>query len=149
MKIRQGFVSNSSSSSFVALGFRIKDGKEPYRELAVALGKEEEFNASIKKNTEDYNYDIEDAEREAFCYDIGIQEEFGVMILAGSEDGVGDKTVIAYMVAETDSYSGGDFDGDGEIALDDGNVGYSTLQTLQEAVGGDEEIKIYYGTRCC
>ena len=149
MKFRLGFVSNSSSSSFVAMGFKIKDGEEPYRELAIALGEEEEFNKAVKKNQEDYNYDLRDAEREAFSWEIGIEEKYGIRILAGSEDGVGNRTVVAYMIAETDSYSGGDFDGDGSIELDDTNPAYTTLLKLQEAVGGDEKIKIFYGTRCC
>lgn len=57
MKTRNGFVSNSSSSSFVCIGAEVKDWSELYKKLDLALPN---FNADnfdyreeIESNSED------------------------------------------------------------------------------------------------
>ena len=114
MKIRQGFVSNSSSSSFVALGFSINQEDKPCREILIATGSTvEEIDAIIQKEKDRYaeggwDWDDEENTREALwdkMYDMGKEEN--VRILYGSEDGVDeDDKVIALMLMETDDYDG-------------------------------------------
>ena len=152
MKIRSGFVSNSSSSSFIALSFSIKDVEEKYKKflLAVEWMTEEELAEAIKKEQEKYSLDYENALREVFGehgFDIG-KKEF-IRLLEGSEDGVGkDNEVVAMMLAETDSYDGGYFD-EGEISLNESCEEFCRIKELRDKINPNADIKVIYGTRCC
>jgi hypothetical protein len=156
MKIRQGFVSNSSSSSFIALGFSIEGESKPYRDILVALGQTEEaLDAIIQKEKtrytdEDWSYEEDELIREALhdeIYNLGKEEH--IRILYGSEDGVPeDDRIVALILMETDSYDGGYFS-QGEVIMDERDEDYSKIAELRDKVSPDEEIRVIYGTRCC
>jgi len=151
MKIRNGFVSNSSSSSFIALGFSIEAEEKPYKEILIALGSsEEEIDKLIKEEKEKYDWDEEFMVREALdskIYDLG--EEKGIRILYGSEDGVKeDDKVIAAIIEETDS-DGSYYFPPGEIMLNDSNQYYRKIMELHNALSSKSPIRILYGTRSC
>lgn len=59
MKIRSGFVSNSSSSSFCLYGIFIEDGKE--REY-IDLKRESKIKKSLNEDDEDFSFDEDDDE---------------------------------------------------------------------------------------
>jgi len=152
MKIRSGFVSNSSSSSFIALGFSIEANPESYKDLLVAAGTTtEEIDKILKENKEycekhGYRQDEYEALHE-LVYDLGRDQ--GVHLLRGGEDGVReDDNVIALMLAETDDYNGGCFDR-GEIICDESNEDYRKVSKLKDNLKIDAPIRILYGTRCC
>lgn len=156
MKIRQGFVSNSSSSSFIALGFSIEDNSKPYKEILIALGKtKEELDAIIQKEKERYekhewSYDEDEIIREALddkIYHMG--RENHIRLLKGSEDGVKeDDSVVALILAETDSDGCESFPG-GEVICDDSDADYAKIRDLRDAVSPESPIRVLYGTRCC
>ena len=90
MKIRMGFVSNSSTSSFVVLGFKL-DKKINYRSLA-----ERFLNMKPKEGKEDWEFDDECADAvQGFAFEeetgmVFIYEEniFGFQIASGSDEGL-------------------------------------------------------------
>jgi hypothetical protein len=147
MKIRQGFVSNSSSSSFVALGFSFDDKDSGiYRKMAISLGAEEEFNKEMEEYAASEYYkeeNIPEAERETFCWEI---DKKGIRVLTGSQDGVGeDDSVVALMLAETD----GSYFDSGEIVCDESDSDYLRIKELKDKVSPEAKIRIIYGTRSC
>lgn len=151
MKIRQGFVSNSSSSSFVALGFSIGKSSLSFRDLVIALGSTaEEVDELIERDKEDGKEMDEHQIKDALwdlLYNFGKKEHF--RLLAGSEDGVDDDDeVVALMLAETDSY--GDFYfSQGEVVLNDSDCDFTKIKGIRDKVAPEAEIRILYGTRCC
>jgi len=151
MKIRNGFVSNSSSSSFIALAFDVKNVESPFEKIADMLGEKKDFDKKVQEYlSRDYysEDDMDEIHREVY-WELDIERSKGVRLLQGSEDGVGkDEKVLAIMVAETDSYGGGDFS-DGEIVLDDSNSDYIMAKELRDVINPEASIKIKYGTRCC
>ena len=99
MKLRIGFVSNSSTSSFVLVGFELsdgvgKEGSEKMKKLLVDLYNVEP--STLEK--------MEDWELADEFHTKSSSGENGVTILSGSDMGVGDSTVIGIMLGETDSY---------------------------------------------
>ncbi len=151
MKIRNGFVSNSSSSSFVALGFSIGESSLPFRDLVIALGaSEKEVDETIKEHHNDDESMDEHSIKDALwdiLYNFGKKEHF--RILAGDEDGVDkDDQVIALMLAETDSY-GEFYFSQGEVFLDDSDCDYHKIKEIRDRVAINAPIRVLYGTRCC
>ncbi len=140
MKFRNGFVSNSSTSSFVLVGFELSNG----------VG--EEGSEKMKKLLIDlYNVEpstlegIEDYELADDFYTKSRSGENGITILSGSDMGVGDSTVIGVMLGETDSYD--------TFYLPDYVVSFSKieedLKEIRKIVGEDSEIRIYCGSKMC
>ncbi len=152
MKIRNGFVSNSSSSSFIALGFSIKDSHLPFRDLVIALGHpEKEVDNLIEECRRDGEEEMDEHMVKDALWDVlyNFGKEAHIRILAGGEDGVGeDDEVITLILAETDSYDGGYF-GQGEITLNDSDADYSKIKKIRDRISPDAEIRVLYGTRCC
>ena len=158
MKIRQGFVSNSSSSSFVALGFSIDQEEKPYKDILIATGStEEDIDAIIQKEKDRYaknDWNWEEDEQSHIqdilwdkVYEMG--REDNIRILYGSEDGVdSDDKVIALMLMETDDYDGGCM-GQGELVCDESDEHYRRISELRDEIAPDASIRILFGTRCC
>jgi len=151
MKIRQGFVSNSSSSSFIALAFSVENEKSPFEKLATFFGKKEDFNKEVEKEmSKEYNKeeDRDCVEQDVFCWSLGLEEKHDIRVLSGSEDGVGeDDRVVALMLAETDLDSG-DF-GEGEVSFNEDDENFKKVTKMRDAVNTAAEIRVIYGTRCC
>lgn len=152
MKIRNGFVSNSSSSSFLAIGFSVKDVESVGKLFLLEVGEmtTEEYSSKVAEQQEKYNFEYKDACNEIFwdsCYSIA--KEKGVRFLNGNEDGVDrDDKVIAVILTETDS-DGGCFYESGEISFDEDNEYFVKAKNLRDKINPDANIKVIYGTRCC
>lgn len=150
MKIRTGFVSNSSSSSFIALAFTISSGFSTYRDLAIICGaSEEEFDKKVAASMQKYDMKKDDAIREVcWCdYDDMLNEK-GITILNGFDDGLKDKNgqAVALILAETSEYNGGRFDS-GEVMMDKSDDKYASICELRDKINPSESIRIIYGTR--
>ena len=151
MKIRNGFVSNSSSSSFIAIGFSVKEVETAEKLFLLEAGgmTEEEYFAEIKKQ-EEYNFSYEDACNEVFWDKRwGIGRDKGIRFLCGSEDGVDkDDKVVAVIITETDS-DGGCFYECGEISFDEDNEDFVKAKKIRDKMNPGATIKVLYGSRCC
>ena len=90
MKVRVGFVSNSSTSSFVAVGFNLKDTGMEDKEIFEVLGCDfkEKYENFDRKDSYTYEEFVND-------YFWEMIEETGFQYLNNSEDGVedGDKII--------------------------------------------------------
>jgi|3_EtaG_2_1085321.scaffolds.fasta_scaffold30640_2 hypothetical protein len=145
MKVRQGFVSNSSSSSFVLVGVDIT-GKMSITEAVKKLISEEELANRLSETNGYYekygrnlyhNIDelIEDdycAALDHSCYSIINDEEQGAP--SGS-------TIIGIMIADFDTYSDTQETGIADLV--------TVLADLKKLGITDSDIKVYCGTRLC
>lgn len=138
MKYRRGFVSNSSTSSFVLVGFELSDevgeeGSERMKKLLIDLY---DVEPSTLEGIEDYELADD-------FYHKSRNGENGVTILSGSDNGVGDSTVIGVMLAETNSCD--------TFYLPDKVISIreieEKLKEIKEIIGEDSEIKIYCGSK--
>jgi len=150
MKLRTGFVSNSSSSSFVVCGFSLPNSME--RKVWQQLILENVFNVDInkeklKKQTNKTYYD-EECFLDGLLYDILKDNDF--VALSGSDDGVDDQTIFGKLISETSadepdlSYK--------EISLSKIEESlYDAHIKLEKELGEGEigPIMVYTGTRMC
>lgn len=125
MKIRIGFVSNSSSSSYVVIGYKFKDDKESEKEIFKAI--------TGKDMTEDDFLDDITSERDITILrgtDSGLKDGdmvVGVAIFETSEDGFANSDEFTFEEAKT--------------LVDD------ATKVLRSVVKG--EPKIFVGTKTC
>lgn len=148
MKIRSGFVSNSSSSSFIMVGIEISDIDLTIDEMK-SMMESANFDwrtASAKSKW----YKIEEIEKDKelmyefflneFTYNFLSKDNF--VLRSGVEDGV-NGTVVGKELAST-----GDGDYFDEINLlpsDINKIG----QEVKEKFGVDGEARLFIGTRAC
>ena len=147
MKIRTGFVSNSSSSSFVLRGFLIDKDKhtlESLLQLMNIMPDEDEIQETLKK----FNYFTrEDIIKDIFydkIYDYF--DDMGLFFGTNTEDGCPDEDV--YMIGEMlyDSY----YNDTCDTQIIDGKISNAKLQVIQDKLGlEDSDVKIVCGERCC
>ncbi|MHA1468969.1 MAG: hypothetical protein ACTSSP_00255 [Candidatus Asgardarchaeia archaeon] len=147
MKIRIGFVSNSSTSSFVLAGFNLGQEKVLYEQIYTSItGKTEEYITTKMKESKGYKDDSDDPEyREEYVREYlwnEIQPE--IAIQSGSESGVGDKTVVGRMLV----WSGSDGDYWDNIEVDMDKLS-KELEPLRQILGTDSELKLFIGSACC
>jgi hypothetical protein len=138
MKTRQGFVSNSSSSSFMLIGADVS-----YMDFETILRKiipGDELDKEIETLTKYYpNYETslkerKDMLREAM-YELIYNADY--MLLEGSENGVPKGSIVI-----------------GKALADEGSMGVEEFtdnakKIQKELDFKDEDIKIYWGTRMC
>ena len=132
MKVRIGFVSNSSSSSFVIFGYDISKNKSALKKIkALAKGDEDieeddyELESLIEENTK-----IDD-----IVYRVGYGAESGLN---------GGEIVLGILIAEF-SDDGGDYSNE-KISLTDLQ---KKLEKIKEQFDICEEFTIFKGTRAC
>lgn len=137
MKIRSGFVSNSSSSSFVVKGYLLPKDNFDYNKMIEIMDKFE-F---------DYGEDLdEDTIKDIFYWEFtDMLSSKDIYIGTNTEDGCpdDDTLMIGELLAEVDD-EGGYFD---TMVLDLENS--PSLEDLKEKLDINAPIKIIVGTRCC
>jgi hypothetical protein len=137
MKIRSGFVSNSSSSSFVVKGYLLPKDNFDYNKMIEIMDKFE-F---------DYGEDLdEDTIKDIFYWEFtDMLSCKNIYIGTNTEDGCPDDNtlMIGELLAEVDD-EGGYFD---TMVLDLENS--PSLEDLKEKLDINAPIKIIVGTRCC
>ena len=137
MKIRTGFVSNSSSSSFVVKGYLLPKDDFDYNKMIEIMNKFE-F---------DYGEDLdEDTIKDIFYWEFAdMLSSEKIYIGTNTEDGCpdNDTLMIGELLAEADD-EGGYFD---TMVLDSENS--PLLEDLKEKLDINAPIKIIVGTRYC
>jgi len=147
MKIRNGFVSNSSSSSFVIMGAIIDSGKNTEQKIMEMMGYED-YESDLAEYKERYYSDIELDEEiiSEFFYEKFVPDYLdpeGYILIYECGHIKGKQVLFGKHVAEvgdygtmsTSSYSAKDLE--------------KLSKELQEVVGHDVEIKLYCGTYPC
>ena len=137
MKIRTGFVSNSSSSSFIVKGFALPKEDFNYKKMIEIMDKFE-F---------DYGDDLEEDNIKDIFYNYFIQEleDKKMFMSLYTEDGSpdDDTIIIGELLAEIDYEEG---------YLETSVLDLETspkLDEIKEKMEIDSPIKIIVGTRCC
>jgi hypothetical protein len=135
MKIRNGFVSNSSSSSFICVGINLNKFSDDQKKEFL---KEHDVDIS---NINDEDDDLNDLFSE-LCWDI--RRETGFCILSGIDDGIEeDGMVFGKMIAEGDDIDNLPSE---SFSLNDlNNIG----NEVKKEFNIDGEVKLFVGTRAC
>lgn len=129
MKIRHGFVSNSSSASFVVIGFDFPGNSDIF-------DRKRFVEEVLKHNTSGLN---EDEISDIFYREEGV----GSWILLDDEErgAPEDRSILGILLSKTSSY------------LDSTQHCVETyitdIKRGQEALGMEGDIKIYTGSMCC
>lgn len=136
MKIRSGFVSNSSSSSFVLKGFVLSKDSLTFEDKLNIMDK---FGFNYKEYDEYLNEEDID---EIFYYEFRNHISDKIAVLQDVEDGAPDfdTIVIGEMLFDREDYM------DTMVLNTDLTP---TLQQIKEVFNINDSVKIVCGTRCC
>ena len=139
MKYRHGFVSNSSSSSFIAKGI-ILDDKIDEKDIM------DKFGFDYKQYLEDYGNDIHDIFVEEFLW--GELDKGKIFVKTSSEDGIPDGTfaVGEYLFRGDDYCYMTDFVIDKENICD---ISPELEKTINKFGYTKDDIKFFGGTMMC
>ena len=141
MKYRHGFVSNSSSSSFVAKGIILDDDKLDKVEIM------DKFGFDYKSFLEEYSNDIDNIFHEEFLW--GPIYNNKVFVKTSSEDGIPDGTIaIGEYIFRGDS----DDNYISEFIVDKdtiSNISPELEKTINKFGYTKDDIKFFGGTMMC
>lgn len=146
MKIRTGFVSNSSSSSFVMVGIKIADQMTDDLMKQILNGFGYDWKIEVEKQIKrysdgEYTYTESDLLRDIF-YDYIYDSDFCVR--DGSDNGVGNnEVVLGKRLAETQDYSY--FENQTLSVYEVMEIG----KELNDILNTNKQPKVYIGTRLC
>lgn len=135
MKVRSGFVSNSSTSSFVLVGFEVDKTYNAEKFLD---------DLQIEYDTEAEDEDVlEDNINEAVC---SLRKDKGICFLESSEDGAPKgKKIVGILIAETSSQDS--YLGENDVLIQ-GLL--EEIDALKEKLNAkNSPTSIYTGARCC
>jgi len=133
MKIRNGFVSNSSSSSFILIGIKL-DSKLTSEELARKYLTEDAINEHISDNINKYTGEDKDG------WWVDLWDECA----SGGRDFINSE--MTYVSDDYNSFLG-KLLVDTDEELEDGEFSFSEISKIAENF--DFESKLYFGTRQC
>lgn len=140
MKYRHGFVSNSSSSSFIAKGIILDDDKIDEKDIM------DKFGFDYKQYLEDYGNDIHDIFVEEFLW--GELDKGKIFVKTSSEDGIPDGT---FAVGEY-LFRGDDYCDMTDFVIDKENI-CDISPELEEVISKfgytKDNIKFFGGTMLC
>ena len=145
MKVRNGFVSNSSSSSFILKGFVIPRESIDYEEIMKKF--DFDYQPIVDEYVEKYNYsDIQDAIRDVYWdkFD-NILTKQHVYVGRGVEAGCNDEdSVMIGEIIEETGECGCDFNYH-ELDFEMTDM----LRDIKEKFNIESPVKIIVTTRCC
>ncbi len=151
MKLRIGFVSNSSTSSFIICGFKLESDTDYARIVKKLLNFTDEDLIDQLKETQWFrnnpDKEIMDDDIEGYCYKI-IQDSSSSENEFVVETGEGiDGTIVGLRLAKVDSELGGAIDNSEHDIVDLQNK----MDVLKEKLDISEDIspKVYTGTTAC
>ena len=140
MKYRHGFVSNSSSSSFIAKGIILDDDKIDEKDIM------DKFGFDYKQYLEDYGNDIHNIFVEEFLW--GELDKGKIFVKTSSEDGIPDGT---FAVGEY-LFRGDDYCDMTDFVIDKDNI-CDISPELEEVISKfgytKDNIKFFGGTMLC
>lgn len=140
MKYRHGFVSNSSSSSFIAKGIILDDDKIDEKDIM------DKFGFDYKQYLEDYGNDIHNIFVEEFLW--GELDKGKIFVKTSSEDGIPDGT---FAVGEY-LFRGDDYCDMTDFVIDKENI-CDISPELEEVISKfgytKDNIKFFGGTMLC
>lgn len=141
MKKRLGFVSNSSSSSFVIIGIKIEE--ENYEELARKWLTEESINDYIGDDINNYEGD----EKEDWWQDLWYECAWNGNFKNSELDYISDdgRAFIGKVIASGNDY---DFPGN-DYDFPEGEHSFNELIEMASSLGLGDDCKLYHGTRAC
>lgn len=131
MKIRSGFVSNSSTSSFVVIGVKIPKISEAHIKLIA-----KEYGINFNKEDDDY-----------VLYE-GLDEKFGITVHDSDHDSE-DKPILGYRLASSDCDCFENVDISFEKLKKSGDDLIKELGPFFKIIGKTPEVKLYIGTESC
>ncbi len=147
MKLRKGFVSNSSTCSFIICGYKVADEKNNFLVVQKLLGKtKEEILVEMKACSYYKDKELSDNDIEDYCcdylYEITFEKDGFDIEIGEGVDGI----IIGKRLADISS-------DDSDIPNEEYELGeiQVILDVVKEKMGLSDGItpKIYMGSKCC
>jgi hypothetical protein len=142
VKVRSGFVSNSSSSSFIILGFSLKDITLSQREILDKIVSKDKVDEAISERIEEWKFSEEEALGDVFydfIYEARNRKNLPI-------DYLEEEQIIGHVLARSDDQ--GALLKDDSLSLMDIVVKAEQVRDLL-GIPDDIEWKLFFGTNRC